>query len=622
MKLVRELKERHFVQLLTGYLAGGWIVLEVADQLTGNGVLPTIVYPLALTLLLSGIPAVAVVAWFHGARGEQRPPPREIAMLTVIGVVGLAATAYVARRNLAEPEPVTAAAALDRLDPTENPSRIAVMYFDAVGSNDEAELLATGLTEALIDELSQIPAIHVVSRNGVAPLRGRANFPTDSVAEALQVGTFVRGQVAESDSTVKVKVEVVRAATDQNVGSNTFTRPRSELFALQDDIAGQVALFLRETIGEEVQLVADESRARNVDAWVLVQKAADLEAEAGRLVGLDDVDGAAERMARADSLLAQAERISPDWSEPATRRGWLAYQQARWGGLDRAATPDLLAAGIEHANRALAKNPKDADALELRATINYWSYLLNLTSEPGDAQRLVEEAEADFNASTAANPAQASAYGSLSHLLMNQGRTAQAKLAAEKSYEADPWLLNANLTLWRLFQASLDLQDEQEARKWCDVGASRFPDDYHFHECRVWLYALPGDPAARARQMGDAWTQCDSVVAHSPPALEEYNRKSCEMIVAMGLAQAGLPDSARNVARRARAGTDVDPVRDLAWLEAIVLTQVGDYDAAVERLALYLAANPGQVTSFARDDTWWLQDLRSHPGYQRLVESR
>jgi serine/threonine-protein kinase len=622
VKLVKELKERHFIQLLTGYLAGGWIVLEVADQLTGNGVLPTIVYPIALTLLLAGIPAVAVVAWFHGAKGEQRHPPREIAMLTVIGVIGLAATAYVARRNLEEPEASTAAAALDRLDPTEDPRRIAVMYFDAVGSNDEAELLAAGLTETLIDELSQVPAIHVVSRNGVAPLRGRANFPTDSVAEALQVGTFVRGQVAESDSTVRVKVEVVRAATDQNVGSNTFERPRSELFALQDDIAGQVALFLRETVGGEVRLATDESRAKNVDAWLLVQKAADVEGEASRLVGLDDVDGAAERMARADSLLAVAERIAPDWSEPATRRGWLAYQQARWGGLDRAATPDLLATGLEHANRALAKNPRDPDALELRATINYWSYLLNLTSEPGDAERLVEEAEADFNASTAANPAQASAYGSLSHLLMNQGRTAQAKLAAEKSYEADPWLLNANLTLWRLFQASLDLQDEQEARKWCDVGASRFPDDYHFHECRVWLYALPGDPATRARQMDNAWAQCDSVVAHSPPTLEEYNRKSCEMIVAMGLAQADLPDSARNVARRARAGTDVDPVRDLAWLEAIVLTQVGDYDAAVDRLALYLAANPGQVASFARDDTWWLQDLRSHPGFRRLVESR
>jgi serine/threonine-protein kinase len=622
LKLVRELKERHFIQLLTGYLAGGWVVLEVVDQLTNNGVLPTLVYSLALTLLLSGIPATAVIAWYHGAKGEQKPPPREIVMLTVIGVVGLAATAYVARRNLAEAEPVSTAGALDRLDPTDNPSRIAVLYFDARGSNDEAELLASGITETLIDELSQVPAIHVVSRNGVAPLRGRASFPTDSVAEALQVGTFVRGQVAESDSTVQVKVEVVRAANDQNVGSRTIRRPRSELFQLQDDIASQVAVWLRETVGEEVRLATDQSSARNVDAWLLVQKAADAESEATRLVGLDDVDGAAARMSRADSLLAEAERIAPDWSEPTTRRGWLDYEQARWGGLDRAATPDLLASGREQANRALAKNPRDADALELRGTIEYWSYLLNLTSEPGEAQRLVESAEEDFNAATTANPSQASAYSSLSHLLMNQGRTAQAKLAAEKSYEADPWLLNANLTLWRLFQASLDLQDEQEARKWCDVGASRFPTDYHFHECRVWLYALPGNPAARAAGIDTAWAQCDSVVAHSPPALEEYNRKSCQMIVAMGLAQAELPDSARRVAQRARAGTDVDPVRDLAWLEAIVLTQIGDYQGAVDRLALYLAANPGQVASFARDDTWWLQDLRSYPGYQRLVESR
>lgn len=619
MKLVSELKQRRFIPLLTGYLAGGWIVLEVVDQLTGNDVLPPIFYPLALTLLICGIPAVAVVAWFHGARGDQKPPAREVVMLASLGVVALAVTGYVARRQLTAPPP---ASVLDRLDPTEDPRRIAVMYFDAQGENDEAELLATGLTESLIDELSRIPAIHVVSRNGVAPLKDRSTFPADSVAQALQVGTFVRGTVAESDTMVRVRVQVVRAKDDQNVGSEVFQRPRSELFELQDQIAEQVALFLRATVGDEVRLVADASGTENVDAWLLVQKAAETESEAGRLMALDDAEGAAERMDRADSLLAEAGRLAPEWSAPPTRRGWLDYQRARWGGFDRAAIPDLLAEGLEHANRALGINPADADALELRGTIKYWSYLLNLTSEPGEAERLLEEAEADFHAATAADASQASAYGSLSHLLMNQGRTAQAKLAATRSYEQDPWLINANLTLLRLFQASLDLQDEQEARTWCDAGAGRFPQDPYFVECRVWLLTLPGrEPAEVADQIDEAWTQCEAVAELSPASRREFNRRRCEMILAMGLVRAGLPDSAAAVAERARAGVGVDPVRELAWLEAIVLTWLGELDRAVDRLALYLAANPAQVSAFARDDTWWLEDLRSHPAYRRLVSS-
>jgi serine/threonine-protein kinase len=623
LKLVSELKERRFVPLLTGYLAAGWVVLEVTDQLTGNEILPELFYPIALTLLVCGIPAVAVVAWFHGAKGEQKPPPREIAMLGGLAVIALAVTAYVVRAQLVEPEDASASA-LDRLDPTEDPRRIAVMYFDAAGSGNEADLLATGLTEALIDELSRIPAVHVVSRNGVAPLKGRSTIPTDSVRKALQVGTFVQGTVTESDSVVRVRVRVVNAATDRSVGSGTFERPRSELFQLQDEIAGQVALFLRETIGEEVRLVSEAAQSRNVDAWVSVQRAAELESEAGRLAALGDTEGTANRLADADSALARAERQAPDWSVPRTRRGWLAYERARRGGFDRTAIPRLLAQGRVHADRALALDPRDADALELRATIDYWRYLLNLTSEPGEAERLLEQAEEDFHAATAADPTQASAYSSLSHLLMNQGRTAQAKLAAEKSFEADPWLLNANSTVLRLFQTSLDLQDEQEARTWCEtVGANRFPNDYRFVACRVWLLALPTTtPGTVAAKIDDAWLQCEAVVELSPASLREFNRSHCQMLVAMALVRAALPDSARSVAERARAGPSVDPIRELAWLEAIVLTWLEDHDAAVDRLSLYFAANPGQVEAFARDDTWWLEDLRSVPAYQRLVGSR
>lgn len=621
MNFVTELKERRFAQFMTAYAAGGWLVLEAIDQLVGNEVLPSVVYPITLTLVLAGLPAVVIASWFHGAKGHQETQALERLLLSVVVVVALGATGYVAKRELAS-DGGDMATVLDRLDPTDDPRRIAVLYFDAGEAGSEVEALAAGITETLIDVLSAVPALHVVSRNGVSPLRGRRDFRSDSVGSALGVGTLVQGRVQESDSIVQVRVSVENAKTGTAIGSTSLEAPRSQLFQLQEDIAQQVAEFLREEIGAEVQVLSGRARADNVDAWLFVQEAAEMLEQAGRLWDLKDPEAAEAAVAEADSALVEAEALAPRWSVPPMRRGWLAYQRVRWRGFDREAASSFIAEGVDHANRALQLDATDADALELRATLKYWRFLMNLTSEPGEAERLFEEAERDFNAAVAANPEQASAHSSLSHLLMNKGSTAEAKLAAERSYQADPWLTNADVTLWRLFTSSLDLEDSREARKWCREGVRRFEADSRFKECQVWLLALRGQqPDSVAVRIDDAWRLCDEYVELSPPEVREFRTKRCQMAVAWALVRADMPDSARAVAVRARAGVEVDPVRELVYFEAFVHAWLGDIDQAIDNIATYLAANPSQVESFARDRTWWLEDVRQDPRYKALVRS-
>ena len=67
------------------------------------------------------------------------------------------------------------------------------------------------------------------------------------------------------------------------------------------------------------------------------------------------------------------------------------------------------------------------------------------------------------------------------------------------------------------------------------------------------------------------------------------------MRMAIALARAGLPDSARRVAERSRADATVDPGRDLAQLEAIARNVLGDKDEAFKQLSVWLATNPQQV---------------------------
>lgn len=605
------LKERRLPQFVAAYAAGGWIVLQIVDQLVDRGVAPDPVYPTALALVLCGAPAAIILSWFHGAPGSQRFRPLEITLLSFLAVLAVGLSGWVWRAtSVAGP-----AAALGpiELPPNEDPRRIAVLYLEGRGDED-VQFLAAGITETLIDELSAVEALHVISRNGVAPFRDEP-VPADSVGRALEVGTVVEGRVTASSERVRVNVSLVNATTGNQYGDIELERPRAELFDLQDELAEEVALRLREKVGVEVQLIETRATVRDVEAWELVQRGDEAEREAAQLAEAGDPEGADDRLAAADSLYTLAEQAAPEWVMPSTRRGWLAYGRSRSRGFDRSEIDDWITLGLEHAGRAIQKSPEDPDALELRATLHYWRYLLNLAGGPDESERLLQQAEADFRASVTRNPRQASAWTSLSHLLFNTGRTAEGKLAALRSYEADAYLQNANVTLWRLFLGSLDLQDDVESRRWCAEGFRRFPEDPRFTQCQLMVNALPGS----SPDIEESWRLLDQWVEVSPADRKEFNRSLGMIYMGMALVRAGLPDSARAVLVEARPGPDADPVRLLPYYEAIARSWLGDTNEAVRLMGIHLAANPTLVESYAAGDSWWLETLYREPAFRSLL---
>jgi eukaryotic-like serine/threonine-protein kinase len=496
-----------------------------------------------------------------------------------------------------------------------SPNHIAVMYLESRGAQDSLGYLADGLTEALIHELSQVPTLQVISRNGVSPYK-KANVTPDSLARALKVGTLVTGDVAQSGDRLRVTVSLVNAGNGAEIGNKILERPRQEIFALQDDMAKEVAIFLRQRLGKEVELRRSRERTANTAAWELAQKASQEISGVEPLIAAGDVRAATRRFARADSLLANAEKEDPRWVTPATQRGWLAYREARLSGsFDKTYYAARIERGLAHVDRALQLAPSDPDALEIRGTLQYLRWLLNLAPDGAESARLLVDAENDLRASVAANPEQASAWTTLSHLLINKLETAEAKLAALRAYDADPYLTNANLTLWRLFSTSLDLEDGVEANRWCSEGRRRFPADPRFAECQIWLFALK----SQTPDIPKAWSLLEEYVRLSPPNSRDFLRLRGQMLVAMALARAGLADSARSVAVRSRADATLDPPRELVSYEAIVHTILGDKDEAIRLLGRYFASNPQQRSSQDRDDSWWYQSLRGDPRYEALV---
>jgi serine/threonine-protein kinase len=491
------------------------------------------------------------------------------------------------------------------------------MYFASRGPSDSLGYVADGLTEALIHELSQVKALQVISQNGVLPYKKSA-VPPDSVARALKVGTLVQGTLTQAGERLRVSVSLINAASGSEIASKTLERPHSEIFELQDDLAKEVSVFLRERLGQEVKLEESRVGSRNPKAWDLVQQTSQMRKDLTTLLMSGDTATAARQMEAADSLLAQASAADPKWVTPIVMRGWLAYQHRSLAPpLDKTYVKAWLEKALGYAGQALALKADDADALDLRGTTRYTQWFLNLAPGTAAAAKLVADAEQDLRASVASNPSQAHSWAVLSHMLMQKSQPAEGKLAALRAYEADPYLTEAPAILYRLFTSSLDLQDGVEANHWCEEGQQRFPTDPSFLECQLLVLALPGQKP----DIEKAWRIVDQDAELYSPTERDFRRREAQLFVAMALVRAGLPDSARAVALRARADATVDPGRELLYFEAMLRNMLGDRDEALRLVGVYLAANPQDRTSMAKDETWWWEGLRDDPRFKSLVGS-
>src|SRR5205814_180323 len=129
-------------------------------------------------------------------------------------------------------------------------NRVAVLYFNDASRDSSLRYLADGFTESLIDQLSAIRALDVISRNGVAPFRGR-DVPRDSIARALEAGTLVEGEVEPvgGGGRARVTVRLIDGASGADVGRRqSFELPIAAPLAMRDSLVSQAAVLLRERL--------------------------------------------------------------------------------------------------------------------------------------------------------------------------------------------------------------------------------------------------------------------------------------------------------------------------------------------------------------------------------------
>jgi TolB-like protein len=494
-------------------------------------------------------------------------------------------------------------------------NRLAVLYFKDLSPDKSLGYLADGLTESLISELDRVSTLDVVSPGGVKPFRER-DVPPDSIARALQVGTLVEGTV-ESDRAGR-NARVILRLVDGNSGAE-FNRTQvdeslGDPLALRTKLTVELSDMLRKLLGDEVRLRKLRAGTENPVAWSLVQRAEKMRKDAESFEQGGKVDSATQRLYAADTLLAQAEARDPKWAEPIVLRGVLTGRHERMTR-DPAEIARWINVGLGHAERAIALDPRDSKALELRGSLRVRRIGRGLIPDQRARDDSIRVAERDLRAAIASNPTQAIALVLLSGIQYAKPDIAEAHNLAQKAYEADAYLSAAPEILWRLFSTAYDLEQFLNAEKWCNEERRRFPQHLFSARCHLLMMttkAVRPDPT-------EAWQRARELERVSPPQRREYYAREGQIMAAAVLARAGLPDSARRVLVRARADREIDPGGELMPMEAFVRTMLGDKTEAINLLQRAVGEHPEHHRGFAKVNFWWWRPLQDEPRFKTMM---
>jgi TolB-like protein/tetratricopeptide (TPR) repeat protein len=229
---------------------------------------------------------------------------------------------------------------------------IAVLPFTDLSEKKDQEYFSDGLSEELIDLLTQIPELRVAARTSSFSFRDRP-VTVAEIARALGVANVLEGSVRKSGNTIRITAQLVRAENGFHLWSSTYDRDLKDVFQVQDDIARVVVDKLKVTLASGIP--SPTARTENTEAHNLLLQ--------GNFALQSDTDAGT---AMALKLFRQAIAVDADYAPAWNGAGYAEFRRGS-NGYERSIGAFQNA---EHsARRAIELDPALADAYALLASI-------------------------------------------------------------------------------------------------------------------------------------------------------------------------------------------------------------------------------------------------------------
>ncbi len=148
---------------------------------------------------------------------------------------------------------------------------IAVLPFANLSPDPDTEYLSDGITEEIINALTQLPGLHVASRTSSFAFRGQA-IDLVEVGTKLKVATVLEGSVRKAGSKLRVTAQLIKVADGYHLWSERYDREMTDVFAIQDEIGRAIASRLQVGLGATPGRALVTAATANLDAYHLYLK--------------------------------------------------------------------------------------------------------------------------------------------------------------------------------------------------------------------------------------------------------------------------------------------------------------------------------------------------------------
>jgi serine/threonine protein kinase len=344
---------------------------------------------------------------------------------------------------------------------------VAILPFVDLSEKRDQEYFSDGLSEELIDQLTNVPDLVVPARTSSFYFKGRPSTIAD-IARTLNVANVLEGSVRKIGARLRVSAQLIRADNGYHVWSATFDRNVDDIFKIQDEIAAAVVKALK------VSLLAGTSSdfggTRNVEANDLFQQAGYIYSQ-----GASNADADAARLAQ------RAVQLDPSFARAWALLSRVRLFQDRHAKLSDADRQAAESEAREAAVKAVALEPNLPDAHVALGRVFSW------------IDHNTTAAESEFELALKLNPRSSDALMQLSSVARARGERETRFALAQRALALDP--LNTNvlaMTGQMNYEAGKLEQAESLLRKLQEVS----PQDQYVAQILGSVMLLRGNPTA------------------------------------------------------------------------------------------------------------------------------